>query len=39
MFFAALVITQRLLVLEFFEQLFVDNFVVAEVLANPFELV
>ena len=39
MLFAALVVTQWLLVLEFFEQFLVNDFVVAEVLANPFELV
>ena len=39
MLFAALVVTQRLLVLEFFQEFLVDDFAVAEVLANPFNLV
>ena len=39
MLFAALVVTQRFFVLEFFEQFLVDFLIVAEVLANPFELV
>ena len=39
MLFSAFVVAQGLLVLEFFEKLLVNFLIVAEVLANPFELV
>ena len=38
-FLAALVVTQRLFVLELFEQFLVDFFAVAKAIANPFNLV
>ena len=39
MLFATLVVTQGLLVLEFFKKLFIDDFLVAQILADPFNLI